>query len=45
MDTNKYKIVVLHVETKLALDKAKLVECESYDSVINRALKSLLGSN
>ena len=45
MNTNKYKIVVLHVETKLALDKAKLVECESYDSVINRALKSLSGSD
>jgi len=41
MDTKKYKIIVLHVGTKLALDKAKLVECETYDSVINRALKTL----
>ena len=45
MDTKKYKLVVLHVDTKLALDKSKLVECESYDSIINRALKSLSESD
>ena len=34
-------MVVVHESTKLALDTAKKVDCETYDSVINRALKSL----
>ena len=44
MDSKKFKVIVLHIETKLALDKAKLVDCESYDSVVNRALKVLSDS-
>jgi hypothetical protein len=38
---NKKVMVVVHESTKLALDTAKKVDCETYNSVINRALKSL----
>ena len=41
MDTNKFKLITIPVGLKEALDKAKLVESEPYQSVISRALKSL----
>jgi hypothetical protein len=34
-------VVVVHESTKLAMDKAKLAESETYDCLINRALKAL----
>jgi hypothetical protein len=40
MEKNKHLIVV-HIPTKESLDKNKLVECETYDSVITRAIKAL----
>jgi hypothetical protein len=39
---SKKKIVVaVHESTKEAMEKAKLVKSETYDSVINRALEAL----
>lgn len=37
---NKH-LVVVHTDTKQTLDESKLVDCETYDSIISRALKAL----
>ncbi len=41
MDTKKFKLIIVHTATKDSLDNAKLVSCESYNSIIERALEAL----
>ncbi len=41
MNSKNVKPIVVHISTKELMDKAKLVECETYDSIILRALKKL----
>jgi hypothetical protein len=38
---NKRSLIVVHNSTKEALIKQKLVECETFDSIVCRALKAL----
>ena len=34
-------LVVVHTDTKETLNASKLCDCETYDSIISRALKAL----
>ena len=45
MNSKKVKPIIIHIETKERLDKAKEVDYETYDSVIRRALKALMESS